>query len=71
MKQTNDQKPQPIKQTAQSNQEPRGETYPMKIPEPQGDLADRAEVEIEQEIEELIWRVQQKLQREPYGSERH
>jgi hypothetical protein len=67
MKQTNNEKPQPINQSVQSNQEAHGEPYPMKIPEPQGDLADRAEVEIEQEIEELIWRVQQKLKRDTYG----
>ncbi len=70
MKQTDNEKPQPINQNVQSNQEAHGETYPLKIPEPQGDLADRAEVEIEQEIEELIWRVQQKLQRDQNG-ERH
>lgn len=58
---TNESKPQPIKQNTESNQESHGELYPLKIPESQGDLADRAEVEIEQEIEELIWRVQQKV----------
>ncbi len=37
------------------------EVYPEKIPESQGDLADRANIEIEQEIEEKIFRVRQRL----------
>lgn len=37
------------------------ELYPEKIPEPTGDLADRAEIEIEQEIQEQIFRVRQRL----------
>lgn len=37
------------------------ELYPEKIPESQGDLADQAEIEIEQEIQEQIFRIRQKL----------
>ena len=44
-----------------STQSPVEDIYPEKIPESQGDLADRAEIEIEQEIEEQIFRVRQRL----------
>ena len=71
MKEKQQQKPMPIKQNSAETQEARGELYPLKIPEAQGDLADRAEVEIEQEIEELIWRVQQQLRRGDDGKNTH
>lgn len=64
-------KPQPVQQKAEANQETQREIYPLKIPESQGDLADRAEVEIEQEIEELIWRVQKRLREEENGQNTH
>ena len=35
--------------------------YPLKISEAQGDLADRANIEIDQEIQEGILRARQKL----------
>jgi hypothetical protein len=35
--------------------------YPLQIPEAQGDLADRAEIEIEQEIQAAIWQSREKL----------
>ena len=37
------------------------EIYEEKIPESSGDLADQAEIEIEQEIQEQIFRIRQKL----------
>lgn len=37
------------------------EIYEEKIPESRGDLADQAEIEIEQEIQEQIFRIRQKL----------
>lgn len=37
--------------------------YPEKIPESQGDLADRADIEIEQEMQELIWQVLKRIYR--------
>lgn len=35
--------------------------YPEQIPEAQGDLADRANIEIDQEIQEKIMRVRQNI----------
>ena len=40
------------------------ELYPEKIPESQGDLADQAEIEIEQEIQEQIFRIRQRLNKD-------
>ncbi len=37
------------------------ELYPERIPESQGDLADQAEIEIEQEIQAQIFKVRQRL----------
>lgn len=45
-------------QAVQSGSE---EAYEEKIPESRGDLADQAEIEIEQEIQEQIFRIRQKL----------
>ncbi len=45
-------------QAIQSNS---NEIYEEKIPESRGDLADQAEIEIEQEIQEQIFRIRQKL----------
>lgn len=39
----------------------REDALEMNIPEAKGDLADQAEIEIEQEIEEQIWRARQNL----------
>jgi hypothetical protein len=39
------------------------ELYPTKIPESQGDLADRADIEIEQGIQEMVWRIRKQLNR--------
>ena len=37
------------------------ELYPERIPESQGDIADQAEIEIEQEIQAQIFKVRQRL----------
>ena len=37
------------------------ELYPERIPESRGDLADQAEIEIEQEIQAQIFKVRQRL----------
>ena len=41
------------------------ELYPIHIPESQGDLADRAEIEIEQEIQQQIYEAQKAVHLKP------
>ncbi len=50
--------PSVVERSAQAGAD---ELYPERIPESQGDLADRAEIEIEQELQEQIFRIRQKL----------
>lgn len=56
-------KPEPQFLTADVVRAQIEELYPTKIPESQGDLADRADIEIEQGIQEMIWRIRKQLNR--------
>jgi len=52
---------QPAKPATNSNSTAVSNSYPEQIPEAQGDLADRANIEIDQEIQEKILRVRQNI----------
>lgn len=52
---------QPAAPKAAENKVDASTLYPEQIPEPQGDLADRANIEIDQEIEEKIMRIRQNI----------
>lgn len=60
MKQQQQKKPEEVVQKPTKPAD-KSNLYPEQIPEAQGDLADRANIEIDQEIQEKILRVRQNI----------